>query len=282
MTPKVVADLHTHTTFSDGKQSPEELIAKAEGLGLTHISITDHDTMQAHRHLESAGYNGSVSIIPGVEISCFDLGREIHLLAYYLDYKNEEIIEYERFFRADRERRAREMVERLQKTRVRISYEEVADSAAGAPIGRPHVAEVLVRRGYVSSIQQAFDVYLDASRPGYAAKSPFPVSKAVEMVHRAGGITSIAHPGRTYSDGQSFLALIATGVDGIEVFHPSHWFVTREYYRVLCEQHGLLITGGSDYHGSRDYDNKNIGVFGVTTEHLDAIQIKTIRIRRGV
>lgn len=277
--PSLIGDLHSHTNRSDGLLTPMELVVKAEQAGMTVLAITDHDNMDAFRMLRDGGYNGPLNIIEGIEISCFEAGREVHLLAYYLDPDNEEIIKYEKFFRSDRERRAREMVERLQASRVTISFEEVVESAGKAPIGRPHVANVLVNRGIVSSIQQAFDVYLDVGKPAYVTKSPFSVSEAVQMVHRAGGVTSVAHPGRHYADPRLFLALVATGIDGVEVYHPSHWHVTREFYRLLSEQHDLLITGGSDYHGTRDYDERNFGVFGITADHLENIQTRVARFR---
>lgn len=281
MTNPIIGDLHAHTLRSDGVLSPIELVVKAEQAGFSVLAITDHDNMDAIRILREEGYNGPLQLIEGIEISCFEAGREVHMLAYYLDADNQEIQEYEKFFRADRERRGREMVDRLNMLRVPISFDEVVDVAGKAPIGRPHVAHVLVKRGIVSSIQQAFDIYLDTGKPGYAAKSPFPVAKAVEMVHRAGGITSIAHPGRHYADPHAFLTLVNTGVDGIEVFHPSHWYVTREYYRVLCDQHELLVTGGSDFHGTREYDERNFGTFGITSAHLDAIQTRVVQVRKG-
>lgn len=261
---QVVADLHTHTTCSDGLLSPVELITKAEQRGLQALAITDHDNLDAHRHLRDLGYNGPLRLISGVEISCYDFGREIHVLAYNVDVDNAKVQEYEAFYRNDRARRAEEMVANLHQARAPISYQEVIDEAAGAPIGRPHVASVLVRRGFVASIQAAFDIYLDVGKPGYAAKTPFPVAQAVEMIHAAGGTLSIAHPGRYFTDPAMFLPLVKTGVDGIEVYHPSHWHVTREFYRVMCQQHGLLVTGGSDFHGSREYDEANFGTFGLT------------------
>ena len=275
----LIGDLHSHTNRSDGLLTPLELVVKAEQAGMTALAITDHDNMDAIRILREGGYNGPLHLVEGIEISCFEAGREVHLLAYYLDPNNEEIQKYELFFRGDRERRAREMVDRLRASRVQISFEEVAESAGKAPIGRPHVANVLVYRGFVHSIQQAFDIYLDIGKPAYVSKSPFSVSEATQMVHRAGGITSVAHPGRHYAEPHTFLTLMATGIDGIEVYHPSHWYVTREYYRVLCEQHGLLVTGGSDYHGSRDYDERNFGAFGITAEHLELIQTRVTRFR---
>ncbi len=278
----VIADLHCHTTCSDGVLSPFTLIEKAESAGLHAMAVTDHDNMDAHRIFHAAGYTGSMRIIPGIEISCQESGREVHLLAYGLNFEDAAVIEYEAFFRADRERRAREIVERLSKARVHLSYDEVAEQAGSAPIGRPHIAAVLIRRGIVRNVQQAFDSYLDVGKPGYVSKSPFSVKDATDMVHKAGGITSVAHPGRYYTDAHTFLTLTSAGIDGIEVYHPSHWFVTREYYRVLSEQHGLLITGGSDYHGSREYDERNFGTFGVSETHLAAIDQRITEVREGI
>lgn len=285
LTVEIVADLHTHTTCSDGVLTPIELVTKAEQRGLQALAITDHDNLDAHRVLRQLGYNGPLKVIVGVEISCYDFGREVHVLAYNVDTENARVQEYEKFYREDRARRGQEMVENLALARAPISYQEVVDEAAGAPIGRPHVATVLVRRGFASSIQHAFDMYLDIGKPGYAAKTPFPIANAVEMIHAAGGILSVAHPGRHFTDPHVFLPLLETGIDGIEVFHPSHWHVTREYYRVLCEQHGKLITGGSDFHGSREYDESNFGVFGVTRvamENITAAMQSRQQAARGV
>ncbi len=278
-TTNLVADLHTHTSCSDGNLSPIELVEKATARGFSTLAITDHDNMNAYRALAEGGYNGPLNVIPGVEISCYDFGREVHILAYYLDHTSEEIMAYESFYREDRIRRAQEMVDNLRACRVNISLQEVLDQANGATVGRPHVATILVRKNIVSTIQQAFDVYLDIGKPGYAAKTPFPIAKAVEMVHRAGGILSVAHPGRYFTNPTSCLQLIETGVDAIEVYHPSHWYVTREFYRVLCTQHHLLSTGGSDFHGTRDYDEQNFGVFGVTESALRLLEERRDAIR---
>lgn len=278
----LVADMHTHTTCSDGALSPIELVAKAHAKGFGSIAITDHDNMDAYRTLLNGGYNGSVNVIPGVEISCYDFGREVHILAYFLDHTSEEVQAYEKFYREDRIRRAREMVQNLNACRVNISIEEVLDEAKGATVGRPHVASILVRKQVVSTIQQAFDVYLDVGKPGYAAKTPFPIAKAVEMVHRAGGILSVAHPGRYFTNAEMCLQLINTGVDAIEVYHPSHWYITREFYRVLCTQHNLLVTGGSDFHGTREYDDQNFGVFGVTESALKLLEHRRDTVRTSL
>lgn len=265
------ADMHTHTRCSDGILYPHQLVEKAERHGFMALSITDHDNMDAYEVLRRGGYNGPVTLVPGIEVSCFEHGRDTHVLGYYLDEHHAPLKEYITFFRNDRERRATEMVDRLNRINIRISYDEVVDQAGSAPIGRPHVAAVIVKHGYAKHLQQAFDVYLDTGKPGYVAKSGFTIKQAVDMIHAAGGVAVVAHPGRTYNDPRLFLALLATGIDGVEVYHPSHWFVTREYYRVLAKQHDLVITGGSDYHGTRDYDERNFGNFGLPVELFEAV-----------
>lgn len=278
MTPAVIyADLHSHTTCSDGILQPQELLAKAASKGLQAIAITDHDTMEAHRRLENEGIGENVRVIPGIEISCYEHGRDIHLLGYYLDPHNAELQSYEATFREDRDRRAREICDKLRSLSIPISFTEVEDHAKGAPIGRPHIAAILVKRGFVTSIQKAFDHYLDSSKPAYVSRSLFSVREATDLIRRAGGISAVAHPGRTFTDPRLFIALVSSGIDGIEVFHPSHWNVTKEYYRTLAIQHRLVITGGSDFHGTRDYDENNMGTFGVTAELFDAFHIRSLQ-----
>lgn len=278
-TIQIYADMHCHTTCSDGRLTPYELIDKAEKAGLQALAITDHDCIDAHHILKNDGYNGPVRVITGIEISCYEHGREVHMLGYHMRSDNKRLAELSAEFRLDRSRRAHEMVDRLQRIGVNISYAEVEEAAGKAPIGRPHVAGVLVRRGFVQTIQKAFDTYLDTGRPGYVTRSPYAVKDAVDLIHGAGGVASVAHPSKTYTDPRLFLSLMATGLDGIEVYHPSHWHVTREYYRVLALQHGLLITGGSDYHGTRDYDERNFGVFGVPVDLFERIEHRSLSNR---
>lgn len=273
------ADLHSHTTCSDGLLSPEQLLTKARSIGLQAIAITDHDTMQAHRLIRQMNETNDIRVIEGIEISCSEGGREIHILGYHLDPDNDELHAYEAEKRDERANRARQMVEKLNALKIPISFDEVTVIASGATIGRPHIAAAMVRNGSVSSIQKAFDSYLDSSRPAYVPRPTFTVRQAVTLVRNAGGVAIVAHPARTYMDPRLFLALIASGIDGIEVYHPSHWSVTREYYRMLAVKHGLLITGGSDFHGSRDYDEKNFGLFGATEEMTDSLHTRAIQRR---
>lgn len=274
------ADMHTHTTCSDGILSPEQLVEKASASGFGALAITDHDTVEAHRLLRKGGYNGSLRVIPALEVSCTEVNREVHVLGYWVRTESPELLAHEAALRADRERRALEIVSKLRTIRAPISIDEVRANAGTAPIGRPHIAQVLVKRGFVRDIQHAFDTYLDVGKPGYAPKSMFTVKQGVDMIHAAGGVAIVAHPGKAFADPRMFLTLLTTGIDGIEVYHPSHWSVKREYYRVLANQHELLISGGSDYHGTREYDEKNFGNFGISEELSDTILTRALRLRQ--
>ena len=273
----IVADLHAHTTCSDGILAPLDLVNKAVASGLTHLAITDHDTMEAHRQLRTIEIPEHITIIPGIEISCTEGAQEVHMLGYHLDMDDPTLIEYELSFKSERQERAQQIVTKLKKLNVSISYEDVTDVAGDASIGRPHIASVLVKRGYASSIQKAFDIYLDKGKPAYSARRTFRVSEAVDLIKKAGGVAVVAHPQRTFISEQRFLSLVADGIDGIEVFHPSHWPITVEHYRTMAERHQLLMTGGSDFHGSRDYDERNFGAVGATLDMVDALSIRAIQ-----
>jgi len=171
------------------------------------------------------------------------------------------------------------MVNQLQAVGLSITFEDVMAQAGSAPIGRPHVAAALITRGHVTTINEAFDRYLEHGKPGYASRSPFSVRQAVDLIRSANGVSIVAHPQRTFTEKHMLLNLLATGIDGVEVHHPSHWPTTREYYERVATDHQLLMTGGSDFHGTRDYDERNFGTFGVTEELFDALHTKHVQRR---
>ncbi len=276
---ELYADLHSHTTCSDGILPVRDLVQKAIDTGFTALSITDHDTMAAHRLLKKEALPSDFSVVPGIELSCHDFGRDIHVLGYFLDMDNEDLQGYERAFHQDREDRAKRMVRQLQDVGAHITFDDVMDHAGTAPIGRPHVAAALIANGHVATISEAFDRYLEVGKPGYASRSPFSVRQAVEVIRAADGISIVAHPHRTFTEKHLLLNLLATGIDGVEVHHPSHWPTTRDYYARVAAEHGLLVTGGSDFHGTRDYDDYNFGTFGVTQELFDALHTKHVQRR---
>ena len=274
---EIHADLHSHTTCSDGILSPTDLVKKASDTGLSYLSITDHDTMEAHRLLNDEDIPAGLQIIPGIELSCTEGRREVHILGYYLDPQNEILMEYEETFRNDRKRRAEVIVNKLNGLKVGITMDDVMEKAGTGNIGRPHIAAALVDRGDVNDIQHAFDRYLDKGKPAFAARAMFSISEATQLIKQAGGVAVVAHPQRHFSNPRQFLTLIAAGIDGVEAYHPSHWPTTIDHYRSMAFQHELLVTGGSDFHGTRHYDEGNFGTFGVRKEEVDALHTRALQ-----
>lgn len=269
----IYADLHCHTNSSDGVLSPIQLVSKAEKSGLSVISITDHDTTEAHVILRSAEYNGPVKVLTGIEISCMEGDHEIHLLGYGINPESVELTKYIKLFRDDRDGRATEILSRLRFLGVRISINEVYDTAGSAPIGRPHIASVLIANGYASDISDAFIKYLDKRAPAYVPRRQYTLTEGVDLIHIAGGIAIVAHPGKDYFEPAALLRLLKSRVDGIEAWHPSHSEQTTRFYQTLARQHKLHVTGGSDFHGTKPNDERTFGAIGLTREAFHALNL---------
>ena len=269
----VIADLHTHTTRSDGILTPEALVRKAEACGLQILAITDHDTIDGIEPATREAQGTALTVIPGVELSIHYLGRELHLLGYYFDPNNKQLADFLSRFQRMREDRARQMVERLQALGVNITFEDVRALAAGPAIGRPHVAQALVEKRYVDSLDQAFLKYLRNGGPADVSKQLPTAKEAIEVLHAAGGIAVLAHPGHWVSD-KDLERLQVLGLDGVEVIHPSHDEMLVNFYVDVAHHLSLLTTGGSDFHGMRTHDEKNFGAIGLTSEQFQTFQRK--------
>ena len=244
------ADLHTHTYHSDGTRSPREVIdvARAHGLGI--VSISDHDNLAAYFEIKPYADAQGITLVPGVELSCAHDGVDVHILAYAFDALDERVAKRLESFRQTRHRRGLVMVERLRSLGYDISAHRVEQLAAGGAMGRPHVARALVERGYVSSVDEAFDRLLGAGKPGYVEKERFRVDEAIKLIRAAGGVTSIAHP-TLYPEGERIVPeLLDAGIDGVEVFHPDVDNAARDAFTSVARFRGKMITGGSDDHGS--------------------------------
>jgi predicted metal-dependent phosphoesterase TrpH len=244
-------DLHLHTTASDGRLSPAQLVARAHAAGLTTISITDHDTVAAIAEVtELAGAIG-IRVIPGIEITAVDDGRDVHMLGYFFDPGSATLASLLERQRALRVARVREIGERLAALSRPVDVESVLLAAAARPgssVGRPQVARELVRAGHVASVQEAFDVWLATGRPAFVPRTgPSPAS-VVGAIHQAGGIASMAHPGVTRRD-ELIAPLVDAGMDAIEVYHSDHPPDAEQAYLRMAQRHGVAISGGSDFHG---------------------------------
>ena len=246
-------DLHIHTVYSDGTSTPEEVVCRAKELGLTAISITDHDSVAGLEEAMATGKKIGLEVIPGIELST-DIGEdEIHLLAYYPDYKDKRFLSRLKEFQSTRAKRNRELLKRLEELGMFISDTELREIATRGVISRLHIARLMVKKGYVSSIGAAFEEWLSSGKPAYVKRRKISPSQIIRLVLKAGGVPVFAHP---YLSGRDDLipALVKAGLAGIEVYHNAHSAKTRERYKEIAQKYHLLITGGSDCHGNAKYN----------------------------
>lgn len=242
-------DLHTHTTASDGTLSPPELVRLAARHGVAVLAITDHDSTDGlGPALAEAGRHPPLTIVPGLEINCDVPGAEIHVLGYFVEYEAPWFQEFLRVQRSERVARVHRIAERLAELGVPIDPADVFALVKEGSAGRPHVAQVMVQRGYVKSVREAFDRYLKANGPANVPRHRLSPADAVAVVRRAGGVPVIAHPGLADRDAL-IPGLVDVGLMGIEVYYAEHSVAQTDAYLGLCRRFDLLATGGSDYHG---------------------------------
>jgi hypothetical protein len=242
------ADLHVHTRASDGLMTPEEAVEQAHSAGLVAISIADHDSIWGIEPALEAGEKYGIEVIPGVELSSEVKGSELHFLGYYIDWRKKWFREKLLMIQEARRDRARKMVEKLRKLGLDVSYDMVT-AIDGKVLGRPHIARVLMDRGYVKTMDEAFNRFLGRGKPAYVAKFPISPAEAIKMIKRVKGIPVLSHPVFAHAD-DMLPELAELGLRGIEVYHSKHDTSTTKYYEQLAQKYGLLIVGGSDSHGS--------------------------------
>ena len=240
-------DMHVHTTASDGQLSPTEVVDYALSKGLCGVAITDHDTIMGLEDAIAYGKLKGVIIIPGIELSTEFEDEEIHILGYQIDYSNKELLDILKILRDERSHRAIKIIDLLQGLNLDVSFKEVQEIAQEGVIGRPHIAKLMVDKGYVETIHEAFDKYLNKGCPAYVPRYKLSPFEAVDLLKRAGGITVMAHPGlvqrlNLVDD------LIKHGIDGIEAYHPDHDSEQNKKFQEMASRHHLLITAGSDFH----------------------------------
>ena len=263
--PAAFVDLHMHSTASDGSRAPADVVGAAKAAGLVAIALTDHDSVAGLGEAQAAGAEHGVRIVNGVELSAVEGEAETHLLGLHL----RDTMVLDRGLEALREmrqRRARTIVDKLVALGVKVTLDDVLAQAGDGAVGRPHVARALVADGWATDVRDAFDRYLGAGRPAYVAKEQLSMPDAIAMVHAAGGLAVLAHPGGAGTR-ERLTALAAQGLDGVEVKHPSHSPSDTNKLRALCEQLGLVISGGSDWHGAAD-GPRTIGMMQVPEEWL--------------
>lgn len=245
-----IADLHIHTTASDGTYSPSEVVKKAKDMGFKAIAITDHDTIDGLEEGKAAGKKLGLEVISGIELNTFIYGKEIHILGYEFDANNKGFLALVESLGRARKKRVNEIISKLNELGLNITIDEVVQqNATSSAIGRPHIAQVLVKKGYVSTIREAFDKYIGINCPAYVYRYKLTPQEAVRKIKEANGIPVIAHPFLIGYD-QIINELIPYGLKGIEVYHSDHNQEQSEHYLRLAQKYNLLITGGSDDHGA--------------------------------
>lgn len=243
-------DLHTHTTASDGLLSPEALVQAVQAAHLDVFSITDHDTLDALEEAEGLARGRGLRLIPGIELSAmWRMKFELHLLGYFFDPTDARLLGFLRQRREARRVRLIAMLNRLQAMGIVVAADEVLACAKDGNVGRPHLARVLAQRGFVSSHDEAFEKYLGEGKPAYVPRPDLTIVEAIQVIHDAGGLASLAHPGLHNHD-DALPELVSARLDAIEVYHVAHTFGQVRHYRRLAERWGLLVTGGSDFHGA--------------------------------
>ncbi|MBR6268247.1 MAG: PHP domain-containing protein [Selenomonadaceae bacterium] len=259
------SDLHMHTFFSDGRLSPEELVAAAKAAGLKYISISDHDTVDGVVHLYEEGLypNRGIRIIPGVEFSAHHPEREIHILGYNVDIFHQGLLEKLNDVMEARWSRFSEIVDKLRAQGYSISEAEVLKIAGSSKsISRSHIARVLVKNKCFSTVREAFEKMLEKGQPAYVPHYRLEVEEIIELIREAGGIAVLAHP-KLVKDDELVEDVLSRGIQGIEVFYPRHDEEDVKRYMAMAEKYNLLVTGGSDFHGFPTRWPDELGVFTI-------------------
>ena len=274
-------DLHSHTTASDGSLTPRELVREAVKRGVRVLAITDHDsTGGLAEAFAEAALHPPLTIVPGLEINCDVDGGEVHVLGYYIDYQADWFQTFLSEQRAERVARVHRIAARLAELGMPIEPEEVLALVQEGSAGRPHVAQVMVKRGYVKSVREAFDKYLRAGGPANVPRRRLPPAEAVAVIRRAGGVPVFAHPGLAGQDAM-IPDLVRAGLMGIEVYYAEHSAAQTAAYLALCRDHGLMATGGSDFHGPQTGRTNPLGTPAVSMAVWEELKQRADQARRS-
>jgi hypothetical protein len=265
-------DLHIHTNISDGRFSPQEIVEKAVRLGLSVIAICDHDNTDGiSPALAAASFFPQLKVIPGVEISTYAPGSEVHVLGYFMDFNNPRLRNTLADSRNSRLERAKEMIARLNKLNINISWQQVRQVAGGSTVGRPHIAQVLLDNGYIKSFREAFDKYIGLGGPAYVERHKITPPEAVALIKEANGLPVLAHPLTIEQPEKIIAGLKSAGLVGIEVYYNGYTEDERNTLAMLADKYNLIATGGSDYHGLDDSAETMLGDAGVPPEAAERL-----------
>jgi len=265
-------DLHLHSTASDGRFSPADLIRKAAAEGLAFIALTDHDTVDGiAAALEAAREFSGLRLIPGIEISTDIPEGEVHILGYFIDHTNRNFQAALEKMRDSRWERARRMVTKLEKMSCPVDWERVREIAGGGTIGRPHIAQAMMERGYIEFFQEAFEKYIGRDGPAYVEREKVTPSGAVELIVQAGGLPVLAHPLTIPEPEQLATKLQAVGLIGIETYYASYAAEDVQRLITIADRHNLVTTGGTDFHGINANAETLIGGVEIPEESVERL-----------
>ena len=275
-TPSVI-DLHLHTTASDGLFEPAVLVDLAWRAGIRTMSVTDHDTTAALSEAGRAATASGIAFVPGIEITAVHEGRDVHVLGYFIDREDAALAEFLERQRGDRIRRVGAIADKLADLGKPVDRESLlAARPNGKSIGRPLVAQALVKAGHVADTRQAFEQLIGEGRPAFISRCGPPPADVIGIINRAGGIASLAHPGLLKRD-DLIPDMIGAGLTAVEAFHSDHDATTTEHYLAFAELHGILVSGGSDYHGEKERRKAAFGTIGLPQDRFERLKARVKR-----
>lgn len=279
-------DLHIHTTASDGQLTPSEVVRRASELGMETIAITDHDSIEGiEEALAEARKFPELTVITGIEMGADVPDSEMHILGYFVNPNSETFCQKLDGLRNSRITRTQKMVSKLADMEIHLDWEHVVRIANGASIGRPHIAQAILERGYVTVLQEAFDKYIGDDSPAHVKREKLGPVETIEIITGAGGLPVLAHPAKTENLDSVLQHLKSAGLVGMEVYYKDYDSETKQRLAEAANKHGLIPCGGSDYHGFKDEGNE-IGRCDVPRETVDQLlelqrQVGSIPRNRG-
>ncbi len=265
-------DLHSHTTASDGQHSPEELLSLAHRAGVTVLSVTDHDTVDGLERAEAAALTHGITLVPGIEVSAFIHGKEVHVLGHFVRRQEPRLARFSELLRTERYARMEQMLEKMRGLGYPVRMEEVLDLAQDAHLGRPHLARVLVEKRYSTSVKEVFDRWLGEGKPACVPRFKFSAQEAIELIRSAGGSATVAHPAVSRMDKWDLSRMKEAGLVGLEVHHADHDPGTRQRLTGWAQELELVMTGGSDFHGAKIAPDRHLGNSAMSAGELEALR----------
>lgn len=269
--PEAPVDLHLHSYYSDGRLSPEELVRVAAEVGLAAVSVADHDTIAGQKEAISAGSRYGVEVIPGIEFSIDEEEADIHILGYLFDPDDLRLVECSKSLERSRRERIRSIAGRLTGLGIDIGFDEVMALSGRGTVGRLHVARILLDKGLIGDIQEAFWKYLGKGRPAFVPRESLSVEEVTAVIHGAGGVSVWAHPGAGIRNEGLVDRMLSAGIGGFESVHPNHSSEISAAIESEAERLGLVVTGGSDFHFD---EAMKAGIGEISADYSSVIALK--------